>query len=166
MPASGCSKSRRTSRHAHRNDGHILESRRRVRTLLLSIALVAVHGQACSVFSTHYWRRRSSEAANSPSCAPSVRCAFKFLGLITTEALLLTGAGSIAGSCSRLTLGRGFENLVRQFLPLAPSAPLLLLTWTSLWQCAGIGGAVGCVSGPLSCVASDPTASGRSVESE
>jgi putative ABC transport system permease protein len=117
-----------------------------VRTLLFSIALVAVTVSMLSVFNTLLAAvvERTGELSVMRAIGASRA---QIVGLITTEALLLTGAGSIVGIVLALTIGRGVENLVKQFLPLAPSEPLLLLTSTSLWQCAGIGAAVGVLAG-------------------
>src|SRR5258708_7017413 len=66
-----------------------------VRTLLFSIALVAVTVSVLSVFNTLLAAvvERSSELSVMRAIGAS---RLQVLGLITTEALLLTGAGSIA----------------------------------------------------------------------
>jgi len=117
-----------------------------VRTLLFSIALVAVTVSVLSVFNTLLAAlvKRTNELSVMRAIGASRA---QIVGLITTEVLLLTGAGSIAGIVLAWAIGRGVENLVKQFLPLAPVEPLLLLTSANLWQCIGIGAAVGVLAG-------------------
>ena len=71
----------------------------------------------------------------------------QILGLITTEALLLTGVGSVAGLVLALLAGRGIESLVRPFVPLAPAEALLSPTAAILFQSLAVGVVVGLLGG-------------------
>ena len=117
-----------------------------VRTLLLAIALVAVAVSVLGVFNTLLAAvvERTNELAVLRAVGASRS---QIVGLITTEALLLTGGGSVAGIILALAAGRGVESLVKQFVPLAPAEPLLSLTSTSILLCVGLGVVVGVLAG-------------------
>jgi putative ABC transport system permease protein len=117
-----------------------------VRTLLVSIALVAVAVSALTVFNTLL--AAVVERANELSIMRAIGASrSQIVGLITTEALLLTSVGSIAGILLAALVGRGVESLVKQFVPLAPSGPLMSLTAAALFECATIGAAAGMLAG-------------------
>jgi putative ABC transport system permease protein len=117
-----------------------------VRTLLISIALVAVTVAVLGVFNTLL--AAVVERANELSLMRAIGASrSQIVGLITTEALLLTGAGSAAGVVLAMLVGHGIENVVKQFVPLAPTGPLLALTAATLVQCVGIGTVSGVVAG-------------------
>ena len=117
-----------------------------VRTLLISVALVAVVVSMLSVFNTLLAAvvERTKELAVMRAIGAS---RFQVIRLITTESLLLTGAGSLAGMILALIIGRSVENLVKHFLPMAPTEPFLYLTASTLVQCAAIGAVVGILGG-------------------
>jgi putative ABC transport system permease protein len=117
-----------------------------VRTLLFSIALVAVTVSVLGVFNTLLAAvvERSNELSVMRAIGASRS---QIIGLITTEALLLTTAGSVAGIVLALAAGRGIEDVVKQFIPLAPAEPLLLLTLPILFECVGVGIAAGVLAG-------------------
>jgi putative ABC transport system permease protein len=71
----------------------------------------------------------------------------QIVGLITTEALLLTGAGGIAGVLLALAAGHGIENLVKSFVPLAPDGTMMSPTAPILFQSVLAGVVVGVLAG-------------------
>ncbi len=102
-----------------------------VRTLLFSIGVVAVV-------------ERTGELSVMRAIGASRAQIF---GLITTESLLLTGAGSVAGIFLAWIVGRGIENVVKQFVPLAPAESLLSPTAAILFQSVALGAAAGLLGG-------------------
>jgi len=117
-----------------------------VRTLLLSIVLVAVTVGVLGVFNTLL--AAVVERANELSVMRAIGASrSQIVGLITTEALLLTGAGTAAGIVLAVVVGQGVESMVKQFVPLAPAEPLLSLTAATLAQCVGLGAAAGVSAG-------------------
>ena len=117
-----------------------------VRTLLSSIALVAVTVGVLGVFNTLL--AAVVERTNELSVMRAIGASrLQIVGLITTEALLLSGAGSAAGIVLAAVVGHGLENMVKAFVPLAPTEPLLSLTASTLAQCVGIGAVAGVVAG-------------------
>jgi putative ABC transport system permease protein len=117
-----------------------------VRTLLLSIALVAMTVSVLGVFNTLL--AAVVERTNELSVMRAIGASrSQIIGLITTEALLLTGAGSLAGIVFALIAGRGIEDAVKQFVPLAPAETLFSLTATTTLQCVGAGVAAGVLAG-------------------
>lgn len=113
-----------------------------VRTLLLSIAFVALAVSVLSVFNTLLAAvvERTNELCIMRAIGASRR---QIVRLITTEALLLTGAGSAAGILLASVAGHSVESLVKQFVPFAPREPLFSLTATVLLQSIFIGSIVG-----------------------
>jgi len=91
-----------------RNDGHISEPGGVVRTLLFSIALVAITVSVLGVFNTLLAAvvERTNELAVMRAIGAS---RWQIVWLITTEALLLAGAGSVAGILLALAAGHGIE---------------------------------------------------------
>jgi putative ABC transport system permease protein len=117
-----------------------------VRTLSFSIALVAVTVGVLGIFNTLL--AAVMERANELSVLRAIGASRSQIGcLITTEALLLAGAGSVAGILLAMVVGHGIENGVKQFVPLAPREPLLTLTAWTLAQCVGVGAVAGVVAG-------------------
>jgi putative ABC transport system permease protein len=117
-----------------------------VRTLLLSIAFVAVAVSVMGVFNTLLAAvvERTNELCVMRAIGAS---RLQIVGLITTEALLLTGAGSIAGIILAVFIGSGIENVVKQFVPLAPTESLLSPSAAILFQCVALGAVVGVLGG-------------------
>ena len=113
-----------------------------VRTLLLSLALVAITVSVLGVFNTLLAAvvERTGELSVMRAIGAS---RLQIVGLITTEALLLTGAGSLAGIILALFAGRGIESLVKQWVPLAPTEAILSLTGPILLGCLAVGVGVG-----------------------
>jgi putative ABC transport system permease protein len=117
-----------------------------VRTLLFSIALVAMTVSVLGVFNTLL--AAVVERTNELSVMRAIGASrSQIIGLITTEALLLTSVGSLAGIVFALIAGRGIENVVKQFVPLAPAEPLLSMNATTLLQCVGTGVIAGVLAG-------------------
>jgi putative ABC transport system permease protein len=117
-----------------------------VRSLLSSIALVAITVSVLGVFNTLLAAvvERTNELAVMRAIGASRG---QIIGLITTEALLLTGMGSVAGILLALAAGHGIENLVKPFVPLAPAGPLLSPTAPILFQSVLVGAVVGVIAG-------------------
>jgi len=117
-----------------------------VRSLLLSIAAVAVAVSVLGVFNTLLAAvvERTTELSVMRALGAS---RLQIVGLITTEAILLTGAASLAGIVLALVIGKGIENLVKQFVPLAPAESLLWPTALILGQSVLLGVAVGVLGG-------------------
>lgn len=117
-----------------------------VRTLLFSIALVAITVSVLGVFNTLLAAvvERTNELAVMRAIGAS---RWQIIGLITTEGLLLTGAGSVTGILLALAAGHGIESLVKPFVPLAPAGPLLSPTLPILFQSVLVGAVVGVLAG-------------------
>lgn len=117
-----------------------------VRTLLLSIAFVAVAVSVLGVFNTLL--AAVVERTNELSVMRAIGASrSQIVGLITTESLMLTAAGSLAGILLALAAGSGIETVVKQFVPFAPAESLLSLTAPILVQSVLLGGAVGVLGG-------------------
>lgn len=113
-----------------------------VRTMLLSIAFVAVVVSALSVFNTLL--AAVVERTNELSVMRALGASrWQIIGLISAEALLLTAVGSVAGIVLSLVAGQGIEAAVKQFIPLAPAENLLSPTPAILFQSVALGAAVG-----------------------
>jgi putative ABC transport system permease protein len=117
-----------------------------VRTLLFSIALVAVAISVLSIFNTQLAAvlERTGELSILRAIGASRS---QILRLITTEALLLAGMGSFAGIVLAVVIGREVETLVKGLLPLAPSESLLLPTAKIVLETAVLGGMMGVLGG-------------------
>src|SRR5579871_2627567 len=91
-----------------------------VRTLVLAIAIVAVTISALSVFNTMLASvlERTGELGVLRAIGASRTQVF---GLLALEASLLTLLGSLGGLLLTLAAGRLVEQVVKQFVPLAPS---------------------------------------------
>lgn len=117
-----------------------------VRTLLLSLALVAVAVSVLGVFNTLL--AAVLERTNELSVLRAIGASrSQILGLITTEALLLSVAGSLAGIVLALVIGSWIEQVMTQFVPLAPVGSLLLPTTAILLQAVALGAATGVLGG-------------------
>jgi putative ABC transport system permease protein len=117
-----------------------------VRTLLFSIAFVAVVISVLSVFNTLLAAvvERTGELSIMRALGAS---RFQILSLITTEALLLTTLGTVAGIVLALLIGRGIENLVKELVPLAPGGSLLSPNASILIETALMGAVIGVLGG-------------------
>jgi putative ABC transport system permease protein len=117
-----------------------------VRTLLLSVALVAVAVSILSVFNTLLAAviERTRELAVMRAIGAS---RFQVTGLITLEALLLTGAGTLCGILLAFAAGPGIEGVVKEFIPLAPTESISQPTVRVLAVTMLLGVGVGVLSG-------------------
>jgi putative ABC transport system permease protein len=117
-----------------------------VRSLLLSVALVAVAIGVLSVFNTLLAAvvERMGELSVMRAIGASRA---QILGLVTTEALLMTGLGSLGGILLALIAGRVIENLVRRLVPLAPAGSLLYPSVTLLLETVALGAVIGVLGG-------------------
>jgi putative ABC transport system permease protein len=117
-----------------------------VRTLLTAIAIVALAVGVISVFNTLLAAviERTNELCVLRALGAS---RMQIVRMITTEALLLTGVGSVVGIALASVAGRGMENVVKQFVPLAPHDPIFSMSAIVLVQSVLVGIAVGVVAG-------------------
>jgi len=72
---------------------------------------------------------------------------FQVTGLITLEALLLTGAGTLCGILLAFAAGPGIEGVVKEFIPLAPTESISQPTVRVLAVTMLLGVGVGVLSG-------------------
>lgn len=113
-----------------------------VRTLLLSIALVALAVSVLSVFNTTL--ASVVERAGELSLMRAIGASrLQILRLVGSEALLLSGLGSLAGILLAVAAGHGIESLVKRLVPLAPAEPLLWPSTGIVVQTLGLGLLVG-----------------------
>lgn len=117
-----------------------------VRTLLFSIALVALAIGVLTVFNTLLAAvvERTNELCIMRAIGASRS---QILRMISTEALLLTVAGSLGGILLALVAGRAVENLAKQFVPLAPGEPLFSMSTQIVFQSLVVGVLVGALAG-------------------
>ena len=117
-----------------------------VRVLLLSISFLAVAISVLSVFNTLLSTviERTSELSIMRAVGAS---RIQVIGLISTEALLLTSAGAIAGLLLAFGMGHGIENVARQFVTLAPAGSLLSPNVRIIIETTAVGAAVGVLGG-------------------
>ncbi len=117
-----------------------------VRTLLLSIAVVALVASALGVFNTLLAAvvERTNELCVMRAIGAS---RVQVVALIATEALLLTSIGSVAGIGLASVAGHAVESLVKQFMPLAPREPLFSLTAIVLLQSVVGSAIIGVLAG-------------------
>ncbi len=117
-----------------------------VRTLIWSIAVVALTVSGLSVFNTLLASvlERTRELAILRAVGGSRA---QVLKLVTAEAFLLTSFGSTAGLALTLAGGRSLERLVRAFVPLAPSGHFLSLEPAVLAGCLTAGLLLGTMAG-------------------
>ena len=117
-----------------------------VRTLIMATAIVALGISGLSIFNTLLASvlERTAELGVLRAVGASRAQVF---GLLALEALLLTTAGSALGLLLAQAGGAWLEQIVRQFMPLAPDSALLALTWSVLSECTLIGVGVGLLAG-------------------
>ncbi|HEV2393707.1 MAG TPA: FtsX-like permease family protein [Verrucomicrobiae bacterium] len=118
-----------------------------VRTLLLSIALVALTVSVLGILNTLLAAvlERTRELAVMRAVGASRA---QVVLLIVAEALLLSGMGSVAGIGLSLAAGQAIEHFLKQLMPLAPAQSLLAPTPRIFFECAALGvaaGLVGCL---------------------
>jgi putative ABC transport system permease protein len=116
------------------------------RALLTSIAIVALAAGILGVFNTLLAAivERTSEIAVMRAVGAS---RMQIFGLFTVESIMLTTAGSALGLLIVSVAGRGFEHVVKQLVPMAPSASILLLTPVLMMQCMALGIGIGVLAG-------------------
>ena len=117
-----------------------------VRTLLVSIALVSVVISILSVFNTLLAAvvERTRELGVMRAIGAS---RVQIVGLITLEALLMTGAGTLCGILVALAAGPGIESFVKEFVPMAPTQNLSQPTLRVFVGTLLLGALVGLISG-------------------
>jgi putative ABC transport system permease protein len=117
-----------------------------VRTLLFSIALVAIAISVLGVFNTLLAAvvERGRELSVMRALGASQ---VQVLFLVTTEALLLTTAGSIGGIVLALVGGKAIESVVKNLVPLAPVESLMAPGAGILWQTMLLGITIGVLGG-------------------
>jgi putative ABC transport system permease protein len=116
------------------------------RSLLLSISLLALAISGLSVFNTLLGTvfERSNELAVMRAVGAS---RVQVAALIAIEGLLLACLGSVLGLAVAWVAGQGMENVVKQFVPFAPAAPLLRPNGLIVAQAVALGAAVGVLGG-------------------
>jgi putative ABC transport system permease protein len=116
------------------------------RSLLFSVGLVAFAVSVLSIFNTLLAtvvdRKNEFSILRAIGASP-----WQIVGLVTTEALLLSGAGAAAAVAITVVAGGQIENLVKHFVPFAPVERLWLLTASLLLQTGAVGLAVGILAG-------------------
>ena len=117
-----------------------------VRTLLFAIGCIAVTVGALGVFNTLLANvvERSGELSLMRAIGASPT---QVVGLITTEAFLLTVTGSCAGVLLAWVGGSGIEQVVKQFVPLAPAESILSPTAAIAFQSVALGILIGLLAG-------------------
>ena len=117
-----------------------------VRTLLLALAMVAVAVSVLGVFNTLLAAvvERTNELSVMRALGASRS---QIIRLITTEALLLTGVGSLAGVALALGAGSVIEAVVKRWVPLAPAGALLAPTLGTILPSLALGVGVGVLGG-------------------
>ena len=117
-----------------------------VRTLLLSIAMVAVAISVLSVLNTLLAAvvERTGELAVMRAIGAS---RLQVVGLITIEAVLLSLAGTVCGIGLAMVFGSSLEGVAKQFVPLAPTESLLTFNSQIFARTLIVGAVVGVLSG-------------------
>ncbi len=117
-----------------------------VRTLLFSIALVALVVSALGVFNTLLAAvvERTNELCIMRAIGAS---RVQIIRMIATEALLLTAAGSVAGIVLGLIAGQSIEILIKQLVPLVPRERLFSISLAILLQGAICSALIGVLAG-------------------
>ena len=113
-----------------------------VRTLLFSIALVAVSISVLGIFNTLLAAviERTHELSLMRAFGASRRQVF---ALITLESLLMVGFSSLCGLLLAYLSGGLMEDIIKRFLPFAPDSSLFSLTPQIVLQCLAISAAIG-----------------------
>jgi putative ABC transport system permease protein len=117
-----------------------------VRTLSFSIGCIAVTISLLAVFNTLLAAvvERSGELSVMRAIGASRSQIFR---LMTTEALLLTITGSLAGIILAWIAGAGIEQVVKQFVPLAPAESILSPPVAIVVKTLALGIAIGLLGG-------------------
>jgi putative ABC transport system permease protein len=112
------------------------------RALLTSIAVVALVAGALGVFNTLLAAtvERTGEIAVMRAVGASRTQIF---GLFAAESIMLTLIGSLLGLFIVFVAGSGFENIVKQMVPMAPSGTIMLFTPALVAQCMVLGLGIG-----------------------
>jgi putative ABC transport system permease protein len=109
-----------------------------VRTLLLSLALVAISVSVLGVFNTLL--AAVVERTNELSVLRALGASrLQVFGLVSTEALLLAVSGTALGLLLAVAFGPGLEHLMKELIPMAPASSLFLPGVATLAPCLGIG---------------------------
>jgi putative ABC transport system permease protein len=117
-----------------------------VRSLMFSVGLLALVISMLSVLNTLL--AAVVERANELSVMRAIGASrFQILGLITTEALMLTALGSLMGVVLAFLLGPGIESLVKQLVPLAPAQSMLSISSGIMLKTTGLALVVGLFGG-------------------
>ncbi len=116
------------------------------RTLALSIATVAIAISALSVFNTMMSAvlERTRELGVLRAVGMSRASAF---ALMAVESIVVSTVGGLLGLVLAWVAGRGVEQAVRPYIPLAPDAGLPSLTAGSAAQCLALMLVVGLLAG-------------------
>jgi putative ABC transport system permease protein len=116
------------------------------RALLLAIAVVAIAASALTVFNTLLGSvlEQTGELAVMRAIGASRGQLF---ALVTAQGLALTVAGTAAGLALAQGVAPLFEQMVRQWVPLAPEGSIVRFTAAVLGECVLISVAVGLLAG-------------------
>lgn len=117
-----------------------------VRTLVLALAILAVTISGLTVFNTMLSAvlERTGELGVLRAVGASRGQIFALLAI---ESVLLTTVGSVLGLLLAVATGRLVENIVKQFVPLAPQESLMTLTGSVAIQCVLTGIGIGLFAG-------------------
>ncbi|MEO8428870.1 MAG: ABC transporter permease [Verrucomicrobiota bacterium] len=117
-----------------------------VRTLVTAIAIVAITTAGLGVFNTLL--AAVLERATELSLMRAIGASrLQVFALITTESILLTAVGAACGIALAVVPGRLIENLVKQFIPFAPTESLLSLTPPVVLQSLALALTLGVIAG-------------------
>jgi putative ABC transport system permease protein len=117
-----------------------------VRTMLLAIAMVAVVASGLGVFNT--LMAAVLEHTTELSLMRAIGASrLQIFAQVALESLLLTGLGCALGLGLAGGLGRAFEHLAKQCVPLAPAESLLLLTTPVVLRSLGVALSAGLFAG-------------------
>ena len=113
-----------------------------VRTLLFSVALVAVTISVLGIFNTLLATviERTHELSLMRAFGASQRQVF---ALITLESLFMVGFSSLCGLLLAHLSGGFIEDVIKRFLPFAPNSSLFSLTPQIMLQCLAISAGIG-----------------------
>ncbi|HEY0075852.1 MAG TPA: ABC transporter permease [Abditibacteriaceae bacterium] len=117
-----------------------------VRTLLFSIALVAVTISVLGVFNTLLAAviERTQELCLMRAFGASQAQVF---AMITLESLALVGISSLCGLLLAQMTGGLLEGIIKQFLPFAPNTSIFALTPQIMLQCVLLSAGIGLCAG-------------------
>jgi len=116
-----------------------------VRTLVLSIASIAIAVSTLTVFNTLLAAvvERTKELATMRAIGASRAQIF---ALLVGESLLLTVSGAAIGIALAFILGPHIEALAKGCIPFAPSGTLLAISADALWRCSLLALCVGALA--------------------